>query len=389
MPNAKNSTRCRIVEPAPIIKLLSEVDMPKDVVSLGQGVPFFSPPKDVISAIQYATENPEGFSYTQDIGRNDVLEAVCAKLKKENNINATPQKNIMMTAGANQAFFNALLSITDIGDEIIVVSPTYFNHVMAIKLAGCKPILVKARIEDSFLPRIDEIRQAITPRTKAIVSISPNNPTGAVYPQQLLKSINDLCAEHNIYHISDEVYEYFVFDGAQHISPACFDCTLTHTISLFSFSKAFSMCGYRIGYMVFPDHLSEDPLKVQDTIGICAPAPSQAGASVALELGTSYVQSYLAMMNNTRKIFSETLEQLDSVSFSKTNGSFYFFVYLNTTASARKICKKLITEYGVVTLPGDIFDCKTPSLRLSYGNVSEDIAEKGMRRLQKGLDALI
>lgn len=389
MPDTKNSTRCRIVEPAPIIKLLSEVDMPKDVVSVGQGVPFFAPPKEVISAIQQATEKPIGYSYTQDIGRSDVLEAVCTKLKKENKINVHPQKNIMVTAGANQAFLNAILAITDIGDEIIVISPTYFNHVMAIKLAGCKPILVNARIEDSFLPDVDEIQKAITPRTKAIITISPNNPTGAVYPQELLKSINDLCAEHNIYHISDEVYEYFVFDGAEHVSPARFDCTLTHTISLFSFSKAFSMCGYRIGYMAFPDHLYEDLLKIQDTIGICAPAPLQAGAIAALDLGKSYVGSFLDVMKTTRKIFSETLEQLDCVSFSNTSGSFYFYIYLDTTTSARTICKKLIKDYGLVTLPGDIFDCKTPSLRLSYGNVSEEIAKKGMRRLQSGLDALI
>jgi len=387
--NLKSSSRCSIIRSAPIIKLLLEVDMPKDVVSLGQGVPFFAPPTEVVSAIQQASAQPEGYRYTKDVGRDEVLEAVAEKIKQENKIIANPHRNIMMTAGGNQAFLNALLSITDLGDEIIVISPTYFNHVMAIKLAGCQPILLETRPEEGYLPDIDQIKNAISPRTKALVSISPNNPTGAVYPQKLLKSINDLCAEHSLYHISDEVYEYFVFDGAKHVSPGSFDSTLCHTISLFSFSKAFSMSGYRIGYMVYPEHLFEDILKVQDTIGICAPAPSQAGACIALGMGKSYVEKYLDVMRNTRRIFAETLENLENVFFSKTNGSYYFFVGLKTTKPARTICKKLISEYEVVTLPGDIFDCSTPSIRLSYGNVSEETAVEGMSRLQKGLEALL
>lgn len=387
--NIKSNSRCSAIRPAPIIKLLLEVDMPNDVVSLGQGVPFFPPPKEVISVIQQASAQSEGYRYTQDVGRAEVLEAVVKKLKQENKITANPNRNIMMTAGGNQAFLNALLSITDCGDEIIVISPTYFNHVMAIKLAGCQPILLETRPEDGYLPDIEQIKNAISPRTKALVSISPNNPTGAVYPQKLLKSINDLCAEHTIYHISDEVYEYFVFDDAKHVSPGSFDSNLSHTISLFSFSKAFSMSGYRIGYMVYPDHLSEDLLKVQDTIGICAPAPSQIGGLAALQIGKSYVETYLDVMRTTRRIFAETLENLDNVVFSKTNGSYYFFVGLETTKHARNICKKLISEYGVVTLSGDIFDCSTPSIRLSYGNVSEETAVEGMRRLQKGLEALL
>ena len=361
-----------------------EVSTPKDVISLGQGVPFFGPPKEAILATSEAL-NKHGYKYTEDAGILSLREAIAKKLHRENHINASPDGNIMVTAGGNQAFINTLMTITNTGDSIIILSPYYFNHFMATKLVGCNPITVET--DSDYIPRLEDIFEVVTPKTKAIVTISPNNPTGAVYPKHILKEINKFCSDMNIYHISDETYEHFVF-GAIHQSPASFDKCLEHTISIYSFSKSFGMPGYRIGYVVFPSHLYNEMLKVQDTISICAPTPSQYAAESALNSCPSYAKSFLPTMEKVRNIFIEGLN-ISCVDMPITNGSFYFFIKLHTNKPSWEIAKVLIEKYGVITIPGEVFGFPYPALRLSYGNLNEREAKEGVKRLVKGLNKIL
>src|SRR5262245_64225268 len=156
---------------------------------------------------------------------------------------------VMVTAGGNMAFVHAILAITQPGDEVILPVPFYFNHEMAIQMADCAAVRVPT--DDRYQLNLDAIRRAITPRTRAIVTVSPNNPTGAVFPEAALREVNDLCAHHGLFHISDEVYEYFTYGSAAHASPGAFDGAHAHTISMFSLSKAYGFAGWRIGYMVY------------------------------------------------------------------------------------------------------------------------------------------
>ena len=184
-------------------------------------------------------------------GLTNLREIILTKLQSENHLSLSGIEQIVVTAGSNMGFMNAILAITQPGDEIILQVPYYFNHEMAIRMASCTPVLVQTT--SSFQLDIDAIAQAITDQTKAIVTISPNNPTGAVYPKADLKAINELCRDRGLFHISDEAYEYFVYGPVEHTSPAQFDPQSDHTISLFSLSKAFGFAGWRIGYMVIPN----------------------------------------------------------------------------------------------------------------------------------------
>jgi len=371
------------IQKAPIQELLMEAKIPEDVISLGQGVPFFGPPEEAISAASDALN--EGYGYTEDIGTFGLRKAIAKKLLRQNHIHADPERNIMVTAGGNQAFINALMAITNIGDDVVILSPYYFNHFMAIKLVGCNPIVVET--DENYLPQIEEIFEAVTPHTKAIVTISPNNPTGAVYSKHVLEEINKFCSDMNIYHISDEVYEQFVFKGI-HQSPASFDKNIEHTISIFSFSKSFGMPGYRIGYLVLPSFLYNEILKVQDTIGICAPTISQYAAEAVLNSCPSYAKSFLPAMEKVRNIFIEGMD-MECINMPVTHGSFYFFIKLHTNKPSWEIAKVLIEKYGVITIPGNVFGSSYPSIRISYGNLDEEQAEEGVKRLAKGLKKIL
>src|SRR2546425_7577237 len=215
-----------------------------------------------------------------------LLEALERKLECENGIRLGPQNRLLVTAGGNMAFMNAVLAITDPGDEVILQTPYYFNHEMAVTMAGCRPVLVST--DDQYQLRPHAIARAITPKTRAVVTISPNNPTGAVYSQASLREVNRLCGQRGVYHIHDEAYENFTYDGAKHFSPGSISGSESHTISLFSLSKAYGFASWRIGYMVAPQHLLESIRKIQDTILICAPVISQFAAIGALQAGRGY-----------------------------------------------------------------------------------------------------
>jgi aspartate/methionine/tyrosine aminotransferase len=375
------------IQEAPIQKLLMECDVPPDAVSLGQGVPFFPPPTEAVEAAKEALDQDKGFRYSEDAGFLSLREAVARKLESRNGISADPASSIMITAGANQGFLNAALAITEPGDEMILLSPYYFNHVMALQLANCNPVM--SQTSSDYQPDLDDIFSKVTDRTRAIVTISPNNPTGAVYSPQALKDINIYCRDNGIYHISDEAYEDFVFDGAEHISPGAFDMELNHTISLFSFSKSFGMPGYRIGYMVYPSRLNAEILKVQDTLVICPPGPAQVAAEAALVKIPDYPSRFVAPMNEVRELFKKQLADLSKVQMPLTKGGYYFLLQLETDLSSWEISKQLIEDFKVITIPGSAFGDEHPSIRLSYGNIDRETAVEGLQRLKDGLASVL
>ena len=238
---------------------------------------------------------------------------------------------IVVTAGANLAFANALLAITDLGDEVILQTPYYFNHEMAIVMAGCRPVPVAT--DDRYQLQPEAIRRAITPRTRAVVTISPNNPSGAVYGEAALREVNDICREHGLYHINDEAYEYFTYGEAQHFSPGSIEGSAAHTISLYSLSKAYGFASWRIGYMVIPSDLFESVQKIQDTLLICAPVISQYAALGALSVGREYCFS---KMNAISRVRDYVLEELDTIrdlcTVPAAEGAFYVLLRLDTSA---------------------------------------------------------
>jgi aspartate/methionine/tyrosine aminotransferase len=357
-------------------------------ISLGQGVVHFPPPPQAMrEAAAFGTAVPE-HHYQAAHGLPELREALRHKLASENQIQLADDQILMVTAGSNMGFYHALLSIADPGDEIIIMSPFYFNHEMAIGMANCKAVLVDT--DAQYQLRLDAIEAAITAHTRAIVTISPNNPSGAVYRPADLKAVNQLCCERDLYHFSDEAYEYFTYGDARHFSPGSLPQSQGHTISLFSFSKAYGLASWRIGYLVAPRHLLSALEKVQDTVLICPPVISQRAALGALAAGPDYCGDYLVGIGEVRQLCLERLGALDErVQVPAAEGAFYLLARLQTELDAMDVVARLVREHRVAVIPGNAFGLGAACyLRIAYGALRrEDVAE-GMDRLVDGLSAV-
>jgi aspartate/methionine/tyrosine aminotransferase len=213
MTTSREPYRMQAVQ-SPIIPVVGElIKSHPGTISLGQGVVHYGPPKEAIEQLNRFLAEPENHKYKLVQGIPPLLEILRAKLESENGIQLGESNALIVTAGGNMAFMNAVLAITDPGDEVILQTPYYFNHEMAIVMAGCQPVLVPT--DENYQLRPDAIREGITPRTRAVVTISPNNPTGAVYSEQALREVNAICRDRGICHVHDEAYEYFTYDGAR------------------------------------------------------------------------------------------------------------------------------------------------------------------------------
>jgi aspartate/methionine/tyrosine aminotransferase len=371
---------------APIIPIVGElIRQHPGTISLGQGVVNYPPPPQAIEQISRFLSKPANHKYQAVEGIPELRAAIAHKLETENGMDLS-DRAIVVTAGSNMAFLNAILAITDPGNEVILQTPYYFNHEMAIKIASCNPVLVPT--DENYQIQPDLIRQAITEKTRAIVTISPNNPTGVVYSESALRDVNAMCQSHNLFHISDEAYEYFTY-GVPHFSPG--SLFSNHSISLFSLSKAYGFASWRIGYMVIPTHLLEAIQKIQDTNVICPAVVSQFAAVGALEAGRAYCQEKRVAIAEVRNI---VLQELDAIrhlcTIPEANGAFYFLLNVQTDLDSMDLVKQLIHDHGVAVLPGFTFGLERGCyLRVGYGALEKETAIAGIGRLVKGLKTIL
>lgn len=373
---------------SPIIPVIGEwIRQCPGSISLGQGVVHYGPPEQALARIQdfLATGNHK---YQPVDGIVQLREALAAKLADENGIALTVDNALAVTAGGNMAFFNAVAAIADPGDEVILPTPYYFNHEMAVTMLSCRPVLAPTR--DDYQLDVAAIAGRITPRTRAIVTVSPNNPTGAVYSRESLVAVNELCRTRRLYHIHDEAYEYFVFDGGEHFSPASLPNTADHTISLFSLSKAYGFASWRIGYMVLPARLLTDVKKAQDTIVICPPVISQYAAAGALEAGRAWCREQIGQFNGVRATVIAELRKLkEFCHLPASRGALYFLLRIEAPLDPLAVAERLIREHGVAVIPGNTFGIERGCyLRMSFGGLAGDLVAEGTSRLVSGLRAI-
>ena len=375
---------------SPIIPVVGElIKNSPGTISLGQGVVHYQPPATAIELLSKFLSEPKNHLYQSVVGIPELLTALAAKLSIFNGIDINDKNAIVVTAGSNMGFMNAILAITSPGDEIILNTPYYFNHEMAIKMAGCHPVLVATDTNYQLIP--SAIAAAITDKTRAVVTISPNNPTGVIYSENTLRQVNEICRKRGIYHISDEAYEYFTYDGVKHISPGAFVGSNQYTISLFSLSKSYGFASWRIGYMIIPQHLLNAVKKVQDTILICPPVVSQYAALGALQVKDDYLKDHIATIAQVREIVINAIESLQDVcTITPANGAFYFFIKVHTRMNDLELVKKLIQEYKIAVIPGTTFGMEDGCyLRVAYGALPADTAKAGIERLVKGLQTIV
>jgi len=374
---------------SPIIPVVGElIRANPGTISLGQGVAYYGPPPEAIGAIEKFLADAENHKYRLVQGIPELLDSIQAKLETENDI-STKGNRIVVTAGANMGFVNAVLAITDPGDEIILQLPYYFNHEMAVAIADCKAVCVPT--DDNYQLQPDAIVAAITDRTRAVVTISPNNPTGAVYREADLRAVNEICRRNGIYHISDEAYEYFTYNGVRHFSPGSIEGSAEYTISLFSLSKAYGFASWRIGWMVIPEHLYMPIKKIQDTILICPPVISQWAAVGAMQAGAAYCRQKLQMTIEIREIFLNELNSIRTlVTVPRADGAFYFLLRVHEDLDPMKLVKRLIEEHKVAVIPGMTFGMDDKCyLRVAYGALRKKTAAEGIDRLVKGLKSIL
>jgi aspartate/methionine/tyrosine aminotransferase len=374
---------------APIIPILADlIRHTPGTISLGQGLVAYGPPPEALAALSHFPAAPDDHRYGAVEGAPELVEAIWTKLAGENATPRDASRRVVVTAGGNMAFVNAVLAVTDPGDEVILQAPFYFNHDMAIVIAGCRTVAVPT--DASYRLQPAAIRAAVTPRTRAVVTVSPNNPTGAVYPERDLRAVNALCAEHGLWHIHDEAYEYFTYDGVAHASPGAFEGAAGHTISLYSLSKAYGMASWRMGYMVTPTSLFEAIKKIQDTNLICPPLVSQAVATAALRVGARYCRSKVAVLADVRRMVLAQLDRLGALcSAPRPDGAFYCLVRVHTPLDPVTLASRLVTEHRVAVVPGSAFGLADGChLRVSYGALDADTVHEGMTRLVDGLAAI-
>ena len=373
---------------APIIPILGEwIRQSPGTISLGQGMVGYGPPQEALAAVPRFLAEPGAHRYGPVEGLPALVEALTHKLTTENHLDLS-RSRVVVTAGGNLAFMNAVLAVADPGDEVILQAPYYFNHEMAVVMAGCRAVVVPT--DARYQLQVDAIAAAITPRTRAVVTISPNNPSGAVYPEADLRAVNALCAARGVWHIHDEVYEYFTY-GLPHFSPASIPGADAHTISLYSLSKAYGFASWRIGYMTVPETLWVAVNKIQDTLLICPPHVSQAAAVGALAAGRAYCDGHIAALAAVRRHVLERLEAIGDIAEAPSaDGALYCLVRVKTPLDSMAFAQRLIREHKVATVPGSAFGLTTGTyLRVSYGALAAETVDEGMARLVRGIKVIV
>jgi aspartate/methionine/tyrosine aminotransferase len=375
---------------APIIPVIGDlIRRTRGTISLGQGVVHYGPPPQALDAVRAALDRPSTHEYDAGEGLPLLVERIARKLKVDNGIDVARGARVLVTAGANMAFVHAVAAITEPGDEIVLNVPFYFNHEMAIEMAGCRATRVAT--DDRFQLRPDALRRAITPRTRAIVTVTPNNPTGAVYSEASLREVSAICREHGIYHIADEVYEYFTYGDRRHFSPMSIPGAEAYTIAMFSLSKAYGFAGWRIGYMAYPEHLAASMLKSQDTILVCPPVASQIGAAAALDVGRAYAVPHVRALAGIRDAVRSRLAELGPLAtVPAADGAFYCFLEVHTSMAPLALAERLIREHRVAVTPGPAFGMTDGCyFRIAYGALQKETVDEGIGRLVTGLRSIL
>ena len=380
-------------------------------LSLAQGMVGWSPPAAVMAAVQDSlpldaagaspVALPTRDAYGPVQGDAELLDALARSLRRHEGLDLEAA-DLWVTAGSNMAF-TAMAQVLCEGppaepSEVILPLPFYFNHVMAIQLAGGVPVVVDA----GLVPDPDQLAAAITPRTRAIVTVSPNNPSGMVMPRTVLEAVNQLCASRGLLHISDEAYGQFVYGSEPHWSPGSRPGAAAHTVTLQSLSKAYGMAGWRVGFMAAPAVFTAALAKLQDTLLICPPRLIQRAAQAALEAGPAWCQPRIAGLAERRDQLLAAVERAQGEGLpvrllAEPDGAFYGLLAVDPAAAAaaglsgEALMRRLVLEHRVAAVSGESFGFAPgqPVLRLSYGLLGAAELEEALGRLWGGIRALL
>ncbi|MBK9745207.1 MAG: pyridoxal phosphate-dependent aminotransferase [Chloroflexi bacterium] len=323
------------------------------LINLGSGTPDFVPPDYVFEAMHTAL-NQQKIQYTAWTGIPELRAAIANKLATENGVTVNPDSEIIVTAGAQEALMATLMSLLDPGDNALTPSPHYDEYTRDARILGGTLIPVDTTPESGFVIDVAQLEAAITPQTRALVVVSPNNPTGTILPKSTLLQIAELAQRRDLLVVSDEIYEYYVYDGNQHTSIATLPGMAERTITINSFSKSFGMTGMRLGYIAGPAALIEGMLPFHHAMMICANVVTQYGGLAVLSQPRDWFKDVLAEYDRRRKLWMQTLDAIP-LPYSPPQGAYYIFIDIRPTGlTSAEFVKKAREEAKLVFQPGTI-----------------------------------
>lgn len=354
----------------------------KDIINLGGGEPDFDTPEHIIEAGIKAIKDGKTH-YVSSLGIPELRTAVSRKLYVENGLTYTPDE-IMVNPGAKLGLYAAIMALVDQGDEVLVFDPSWVSYDAIIRLAGGTPVHVPLDREDNFTIRSEVISENITSRSRIIILNSPNNPTGRILTLKELEVVAAAAEKHDLFVLSDEIYEKIAYDGNKPVSFGTVDGMLERTIVINGFSKAYAMTGWRLGYVAAKKPLMKELLKVQQHSVTCAAAFTQYAGVAALEGPQDVIEDMVSIYDNRRRIITDGLNSLPGVSCEAPEGAFYSFPDISGTGmSSMEFTNLLLTEAGVAVTPGIAFgECADGHVRLSFAN-STKLIENAIARMNR------
>ena len=350
------------------------------IISLGQAVPGFLPPPAAIAAAIRATESGDVHAYTGDAGLGELRDAVAEWLRHIAGGVIDPDAGLIITAGANQAFAIAALTALGAGDDVLLASPYFFNHEMMVRATGATPIEVALDSGAGFSLDADRITDALTPRTRAVVVVSPANPTGAVARPESIQSLAATLGDRGILLVVDETYLLFAYDSTPWTATSL--TAYDNIVVIGSFSKAFAIPGWRLGYLAASRPFIGEAMKVQDAMIICAPAASQYGVMAALTFDPLYPRQFIPEFRQRREVLKRAIDASGG-EWTPTGGGFFALARFPGCEDSFAAARRLLDEAHVLTIPGALFGRAGEGfLRLSYGAASVEELEVALRRVK-------
>ncbi len=387
------------VKPSATAELIGKVADYKrrgiDVMQFNVGEPDFDTPAHICDEARLALDN--GFTrYTAVAGIHELRESIAKKLKNENGIDCAAE-NVAVTVGGKQAVYNSIIALCNEGDEVIVLTPCWVSYIEMVTLAGAIPVLVETKEEEDFLLNIDNLKKAVTDKTKAIIINTPNNPTGAVYTRASLEELAELAVANNIYVISDEIYEKLLYENGQHHSIASFNEDINKlTLTINGFAKAFAMTGWRIGYVAGDKDLMKQLIKIQGHSTSATNSIAQKAAVAALEGTQEPVAHMVSEYANRREFLFKRLNEMENISCAKATGAFYLVPNISkffgksyneySINDSFDMADYLLDEAKVAVVPGKAFEMPN-NIRIAYSNSLDNIKE-GMNRMEEAFGKL-
>jgi aspartate aminotransferase len=390
----KISQRARDTAPSPTLGLTAQIARMKaegiDVVGFGAGEPDFDTPEPIKEAAIAALRRGVT-KYTPSGGTEELRRAICEKLARDNGLTYTPRQ-ILVSIGAKHSLYNIMQAVVEPGDEVIIPAPYWVSYPEQVKLAGATPVFVEAPEADGFRVGADAIAAAITRRTRMLILNSPSNPTGAAIPRKELERIAALAVERDLIVVSDEIYEKLTYDGFAHTSIAALgEAIYRRTLTVNGFSKAYSMTGWRLGYVAGDADVVAAMGRIQDQSTSNPTSFAQAGAVAALTGPQDAVAQMAAAFEERRNVIVERLNAIPGIRCAKPDGAFYVFPNISGLLTEQipdgdALAEYLLREARVGVVPGSGFGAPD-HVRLSYATSLEQI-EKGVARIAEATKAL-